>query len=158
MIYSEFPLCFCALSIPLRKWKSLSGIQLFAHGLYSPWNSPGQNTGVGSYSLLQGIFPTQDGTQVSTLQVDSLPAEPLGKPKNTGVGSLSLLFGGSSRPRNWTGVSCIAGGFFQLHCSSLIDPGMFSLHVSLHWDCSFCFSWPSSPSAESLYEPMTRSC
>ena len=28
-------------------------------GLYSPWNSPGQNTGVGSLSLLQGIFPTQ---------------------------------------------------------------------------------------------------
>ena len=29
------------------------------HGLYSPWNSPGQNTGVGSQSLLQGIFLTQ---------------------------------------------------------------------------------------------------
>ena len=29
------------------------------HGLYSPWNSPGQNTGVGSLSLVQGIFPTQ---------------------------------------------------------------------------------------------------
>ena len=29
------------------------------HGLYSPWNSPGQNTGVGSVSLLRGIFPTQ---------------------------------------------------------------------------------------------------
>ena len=29
------------------------------HGLYSPWNSPGQNTGVSSLSLLQGIFPTQ---------------------------------------------------------------------------------------------------
>ena len=28
-------------------------------GLYSPWNSPGQNTGVGSLSLLRGIFPTQ---------------------------------------------------------------------------------------------------
>ena len=28
------------------------------HGL-SPWNSPGQNTGVGSLSFLQGIFPTQ---------------------------------------------------------------------------------------------------
>ena len=27
--------------------------------LYSPWNSPGQNTGAGSLSLLQGIFPTQ---------------------------------------------------------------------------------------------------
>ena len=29
------------------------------HGLYSPLNSPGQNTGVGSLCLLQGIFPTQ---------------------------------------------------------------------------------------------------
>ena len=29
------------------------------HGLYSPWNSPGQNTGMGSFSLLQGIVPTQ---------------------------------------------------------------------------------------------------
>ena len=29
------------------------------HGSYSPWKSPGQNTGVGSLSLLQRIFPTQ---------------------------------------------------------------------------------------------------
>ena len=29
------------------------------HGLHSPWNSLGQNTGVGSLSLLQRIFPTQ---------------------------------------------------------------------------------------------------
>ena len=29
------------------------------HGLYSSWNSPGQNTGVGSFSLLQRIFTTQ---------------------------------------------------------------------------------------------------
>ena len=29
------------------------------HELYSQWNSPGQNTGVGSLSFLQGIFPTQ---------------------------------------------------------------------------------------------------
>ena len=28
-------------------------------GLYSPWNSSGQNTGVGNLSLLQGIFPNQ---------------------------------------------------------------------------------------------------
>ena len=28
------------------------------HGLYSSWNFPGQNTGVGSLSLPQGIFPT----------------------------------------------------------------------------------------------------
>ena len=30
------------------------------YGLHSLWNSPGQNTGVGSHSLLQGIFPTQE--------------------------------------------------------------------------------------------------
>ena len=42
------------------KWKSLSRVWLFVtHGLYSPWNSPGQNTGVGSLSLLQQIVPTQ---------------------------------------------------------------------------------------------------
>ena len=33
------------------------------HGLYSPWNSPGQNTGVGSRSLIQEIFPTQESSQ-----------------------------------------------------------------------------------------------
>ena len=33
---------------------------LWPHGLYSQWNSPGQNTGMGSCSLLQGIFPTQE--------------------------------------------------------------------------------------------------
>ena len=32
---------------------------LWPHGLYSPWNSPGQNTGVGNLFLLQGICPTQ---------------------------------------------------------------------------------------------------
>ena len=35
----------------------------YPHGLYSPWNSPGQNAGVGSLSLLQGIFPTQESSQ-----------------------------------------------------------------------------------------------
>ena len=38
---------------------------LWPHGQYSPWNSPGQNTGVGSPSLLQGIFQTQGLNPVS---------------------------------------------------------------------------------------------
>ena len=64
------------------------------HGLYTPWSSPGQNTGAGSLSLLQGIFPTQGSNPgILTLQVDSLPAEPQAKPKSTGVGTLSLLQG-----------------------------------------------------------------
>ena len=32
---------------------------LLPNGPYSPWNSPGQNTGVGSLSVLPGIFLTQ---------------------------------------------------------------------------------------------------
>ena len=32
---------------------------LWPHWLYSQWNSPGQNTGVGNLSLLQRTFPTQ---------------------------------------------------------------------------------------------------
>ena len=39
--------------------RSVVSDSLQPHGLYSLWNSPGQNTGVGSLSLLQGIFPTQ---------------------------------------------------------------------------------------------------
>ena len=38
---------------------SVMSDSLQPHGLYSPWNSPGQNTGVGSCSLLKGIFPTE---------------------------------------------------------------------------------------------------
>ena len=38
---------------------SVMSDSLWSHGLYSPQNSPGQNTGVCSLSLLQGTFPTQ---------------------------------------------------------------------------------------------------
>ena len=39
--------------------RSVVSDSLQPHGLYSPWNSPGQITGVDSLSLLQRIFPTQ---------------------------------------------------------------------------------------------------
>ena len=38
---------------------SVMSDSLQSHELYSPWNSPGQHTGVGSLSLLEGVFPTQ---------------------------------------------------------------------------------------------------
>ena len=65
---------------------------LWPHQLYNPWSSPGQNTEVGSLSLLQGLFLIQGSNPgLPVLQADSLPDEPQGKPKNTGVGSLSFL-------------------------------------------------------------------
>ena len=62
------------------------------HGLCSLRNSPGQNAGVGKPfpspgDLLNSGFEPRS----PTLQEDSLPGKPPGKPKNTGVGSLSLL-------------------------------------------------------------------
>ena len=61
-------------------------------GLYSLWNSPGQNTGVGSLSLFQGNLPNP-GIEPRSLALQSnfLQTEPQGKPKNTTVGSLSRL-------------------------------------------------------------------
>ena len=56
------------------------------HGLYSPWNSTGQNAGVGSLSLLQGIFPTQ----VSQIAGGFFTSWAQGKHQNTRVRSLSL--------------------------------------------------------------------
>ena len=41
------------------KSRSVVSNSLWPHRLYSPWDSPGQNAGVHSLSLLQGIFPTQ---------------------------------------------------------------------------------------------------
>ena len=71
---------------------SLWSTQLkWPHGLYSPWNSPGQNTGVGICSLLQGIFPTQGlnpGFPHCKWILSQLSHR---DPKNTGVGSLSFL-------------------------------------------------------------------
>ena len=60
------------------------------HGLYSPWNSPGQNTEVDSFSLFQGIFTAQrlnPGLPHCRQILHQLSHK--GSP--TGVGSLSLL-------------------------------------------------------------------
>ena len=53
---------FSLVTFPESESESCSVVSdsLRPQGLFSPWNSPGQNTGVGSLSLLQGIFPTQE--------------------------------------------------------------------------------------------------
>ena len=49
--------------------------------LLCPWNSLGKNTGLGSYSLLQGDFPNPGIKPEShPLWADSLPSEPPRKP------------------------------------------------------------------------------
>ena len=90
--------------------ESHSVASLWPHGLYSPWNAPGQNTGVDSLSLLQGIFPTQGSNPglphcrwiLYQLSHKGRILEWVAYPVSRG----------SSWPRNWTRISCIEGRFF----------------------------------------------
>ena len=99
----------------LVKWSercSVMSASLWPHGPYSLWNSPGQNTGVDNFSLLQGIFPPQGSNP-------GLPHCGLILYQLSHQGSPRILewvaypfSSRSSWPRNWTRFSCIAGGFF----------------------------------------------
>ena len=78
---------------------------------YSPWNSLGQNTGVGSLSLLQGIFPTQ-GLNPDLPQCRRILYQLSHKGRPRILEWVAYPFSSRySRPRNWTGVSFVAGGF-----------------------------------------------
>ena len=85
---------------------------LAAAAAYSPWNAPGQNTGVGSLSLLQVIFPTQ-GSNPGLRQCGQILYQLNHKGSPRILEGVAYPF--SSRPsrsRNWTRISCIASGFF----------------------------------------------
>ena len=104
--------------LALNKWKkwseshSIMSDSSRPHGLWSPRDSPGQNSGLGSLSLLQWIIPTQGLN----------PGLPHGRwmlYQLSHKGSSGILewvaypfCSGSSWPRNQTRVSCIAGRFF----------------------------------------------
>ena len=76
-------------------------------GLYSPWNSPGQNTGVGSLFLLQGIFPTQ-GLNPGLPHCRWILYQLGHKGSPRILEWVAYPFSsGSSWPRNQTGVSCV---------------------------------------------------
>ena len=82
------------------------------HALYSPWNSPHQNTGVGSLSLLQRIFPIQ-GSNPGLPHCRRILYQLSRKGSPTILEWVAYPFSsGSSWPRNRTRVSCNAGGFF----------------------------------------------
>ena len=91
---------------------SVMSDSLRPHGLYSPWNSPGQNTVVGSLSLLQWIFPTQ-GLNPGLLHCRQILYQLSHRGSQRILEWVASPFSrGSSQPRNQTRVSCTAGGFF----------------------------------------------
>ena len=100
--------CLCEVS----ESRSVVADSLPRHGLYSPWNSPDQNTGVGSLSLLQGIFPTQ-GLNSGLLHCRQILYQLSHKGSPRTPEWVAHPFSRESpRPRNQSRVSHIAGGFF----------------------------------------------
>ena len=91
---------------------SVMSNSLRPHGLYSPWNSLGQNTGVGSLSLLQRVFPTQGlNPGIPPWKWILYQLNHKGSPRM--LEWVAYPFSSrSSGPRNQTGVSCIPGRFF----------------------------------------------
>ena len=86
---------------------------LWPCGLYSPCNSPGQNTGVGSLSLLQGIFPNQGSNPLGLPHCRRILYQLSHKGSPRILEWIAYPFSrGSSWPTNQPGVSCIAGRFF----------------------------------------------
>ena len=86
--------------------------RLWPARLLCPWDSPGRNTGVGCHALLQGIFPTQ-GSNPGLPHCGQIlyPLSHQGSPRI--LEWVAYTFSrGSSPPRNRSGVSCIAGGYF----------------------------------------------
>ena len=106
--------CFLCIWYIYGESESCSGVSssLWPHGLYSPWNSPGQNTGVSRLSLLQGIFPTH-GSNPGLPHCRRILYQLGYKGSPRILEWVAYPFSrGSSWPRNRTVVSCIAGRFF----------------------------------------------
>ena len=82
------------------------------HGLHSPWNSPGPNTGVGSLSLLHGIFLTQ-GSNPGLPHCRRILYQLSHKGSPRILEWVAYSFSSrSSQPRNQIRLSFIASGFF----------------------------------------------
>ena len=93
------------------KWcetRSVVSNSLWPYRLYSPWVSLGWNTGVGSLSLLQGIFPTQESNP-GLLPCRQILYQLSHRRRPRILEWVAYPFSsGSSQPRNGTRVSCIA--------------------------------------------------
>ena len=111
--FSGLPLRYCHLSNERESESRLVVSDSFRpRVLYSPWNSPGQNSQVGSLSLLQGIFPTQ-GLNRGLPHCRWVLYQLSHKRSPRILEWVAYPFSSrSSRPWNRTGVSCIASRFF----------------------------------------------
>ena len=74
------------------------------HGLHSPWNSPGQSTGVGSLSPLQGIFPTKGSNPgLPHFRQILYQVSHKGNPRTLNMRSIILTIGSSNPTSGYLG-------------------------------------------------------
>ena len=98
------------------------------HGLYIPRNSPGQNTGVSSFSLLQGIFPTQ-GLKPALRHCRQILYELRHQGSPRILEYVAYAFSsGSSRPRNRTESPALQVDSLPTELSGK-PPKMNSIHL-----------------------------
>ena len=128
--------------------RSVMSDSLWPRGLYSPWNSPGQNTGVYSLSLLQGFFTSQGSNPDLQGSNPGLPhcrqiLYQLSHKRSPRILEW-VAYPFSSRSfqlRNQTGVSCIAGNPFISSATR---------EVPILTDAALIIGWVSSfPETES---------
>ena len=129
------------------------------YGLYRAWNFPGQNTGVGSLSLLQGIFPTQ-GLNPGLLHSRWNLYQLSHKWSPRILEWVAYPFSsGFSRTRNWARVSRTCGSLIK---SGYCRPGK-ALHSTPKSDdkttifrtCSHSGTKVSLPEAKWWQKPMS---
>ena len=125
------------------------------HGLYSPWNSPGQNTGVGSLSLFQGVFPTQ-GLNPGLPHCRHILYQLSHQGSPWILEWVAYPFSrGSSWPRSRTGVSYVMGGFstsWAAREAVYINVYLFVLLVLFLWRTL------TNPSSQLPLHSMIRFC
>ena len=121
---------------PCRASCSAVSNSLWLHGLYSSWNSPGQNTGVGTLSLLWGIFPTHGSNpDLPCSRWILYQLSHRGSPRILEWGAYAFSRG-SSQPKNRTGVSRIAGRFFTKWAMHTNAPQTLRLWFGHHYSNS----------------------
>ena len=131
---------------------------LSAHGLYSPWNPPGQKSGVGSLFLLQGIFPTQGSNPgLPHCRQILYQLSRTGSPKILEWVAYPFC-SRSSQPRNWTRVSCTAGGFFTIWARREAHSHLNQSHCWMLWGrwLSSAFMVEETKAMSSVYFLLSR--
>ena len=116
-------------AVKFKKWLKVTQLcptLLRPHGLYSPWNSPGQNTGVGSLSLLHGFFPTQ-GLNPGLLHCRWI--------------LYHLRYQGSQslKSRLADNISRVILSKFLYWCINVVSTYLWVVRCMWFYSCAFCF-------------------